>query len=72
MRIAQGVFVVHDKGHAVLFLKVGELLHHVAHDDDDVVDAGRVQLLDLALDEHFALAGKQPLRRVVAKGNEPR
>ena len=52
--VALGVFAVHHDGNTQKVLKVEEVLLLVAHHHGDVVDAGLLELADLALDKHLA------------------
>ena len=69
--VARGVVGVHDDGDAELVLKVEEVLFLVADNHGDVGNACSQQLLDLALDEHFAAHLQQALGLFVGNGGEP-
>ena len=55
MVVAGSVLCVHHDGDAVALLKIKERLFHVAHDDHDLLNAGRMELLYETLDEHLAV-----------------
>ncbi len=57
--------------HPKLVLKVEILFFFVAHHQRNLVDAGLLQLLDLALDEHFSAHAKGALGAVVRDGGKP-
>src|SRR5207245_2030710 len=62
------VTVVHDGGRARAFGERAHLLGAVSEDGDDVVHAGRAELVDLVLDERFARPLKQRLGDTHAAG----
>ena len=59
------VILVDDDLHMEAVLEVKQLFLHIADHDRDVVDARRLQLADLALDEHLALHLQQVLSQTV-------
>ena len=68
--VARGVLLVDDEVDTELVGKVEEVLLLVAKDDGDVVDAGRLELLDLALDENLPANPEQALGLLVRDGGK--
>ena len=66
--VALGVGAVDDDFHAIFVFEVEERFLLVANHDHDVVHAGGLELLDLALDEHVAAYLVRPLGRSYEMG----
>ena len=66
------VILVDDDLHMEAVLEVKQLFLHIADHDRDVVDARRLQLADLTLDEHLALHLQQGLRLFIRQGGKAR
>ena len=64
------IILVDDDLHMEAVLEVKQLFLHVADHDGNVVDARRLQLADLALDEHLALHLQQGLRLFIRQGRK--
>ena len=70
--VALRISTVNDDFYPVLFLKIEESFFLVTHHDNDVVDAGCLQLLDLALDKDIATYPQKPFWALVGDRSETR
>ena len=68
--VAGGILIVVDDLDAVLVAKVEEILLLVANHNRDVIDAGGLELLDLALDENLAAHLQEALGLLIRDGGK--